>query len=312
MRLTHIIQCVAWVAALLAAVMVVPVGGLFIGLLTPLPFVYYLFELPVRYAAQFAAVVVGVVFMGAIALGIGKLGIFALEFGVLGVWLAQAFRRGYTVGRVISLGTALLVGVGLVAVIISAIMKDMNPISMVESYITANLNVSLQAYQSMGLPADKAAEMKTYAELVRRAIVRVYPSLMIVGSAFVVRLNVILSLRLFSSKGVPDPKGWKLSLWKAPEQLVWGVIISGFSLFLPLQGVKFVALNMLIIFMAIYLFQGMSILAYFFDRFRVPLWAKVVIYFLIGIQQICLVVLALAGLFDQWINFRRVGTKAAM
>ena len=307
MRIPDIIGCMGWVAAFLAAIVVIPVAGLFIGLLTPLPFIYYLLGIPLRYAAQFTAAVIGAVLLLALVLGLEKLGLFCLEFGVLGLWLAQAFQRRLTIGKTIVSGTAVLIGVGLAVLTITAIGHNTSPVEMIKNYIEANLNISVETYRFMGLPPDRAVEMKTYAEFIRKVLLRIYPSLMVVGSAFVVWLNVILSIKFFASKGIGASDRAQLAMWKAPEHLVWSVIISGFSLFLPIEGIRFVALNLLIVLMTIYLFQGMAIVSYFVNRFRVPSWIRLALYFFIAVQQFFLVLLALAGLFDQWVNFRRAG-----
>ncbi len=309
MKIPDIIGCMGWVAALLAAVAAIPIGGLFIGLLTPLPFIYYLAGLPLRYAAQLAGIVIGLLVLLSLVLGLGKLGLFCLEFGILGLWMAQAFQHRLAAARIIGSGTVVLIITGILAIVFTAIAHDKGPVEMLKSYLTENLVVSVKAYESMGVPADKAAEMKAYAVLLRRVLLKIYPSLMVVGSAFVVWANTVLSIRLFSSRGINLLEPDELSKWKAPEYLVWGVIIAGFSLFLPLKGIRFVALNLLIVFGAVYLFQGMAILAYFLNRFRAPSWVKVVLYFFIAIQQFFLVLLALAGLFDQWINFRKLGRE---
>ncbi len=307
MRIPDIIGCMGWVAAFLAAVAVIPIGGLFIGLLTPLPFVYYLAGVPLRNALQFVGIVVGFLVVISMLLGFGKLGLFCLEFGILGLWMAQAFQHRLSIGKIIGSGTAVLIGIGVLALVFAAIGQDKGLVEMIRGYLTANLNVPAKTYQSMGLPADKAVEIKAYAESVRNALLKVYPSLMVVGSALVVWANAILSVRLFSSKGVTLSESEELALWKAPEYLVWGVIIAGFSLFLPVEGIRFVALNLLIVLGSVYLFQGMAILSYFLNRFRAPSWVKAVVYFFVAIQQFFLMLLALAGLFDQWINFRRMG-----
>jgi uncharacterized protein YybS (DUF2232 family) len=97
--------------------------------------------------------------------------------------------------------------------------------------------------------------------------------------------------------------------WHAPEFMVWGVIASGFTLFLSIPGVELIAINGLIVMLAIYVFHGLSILLFFLNKYRVPSWLRFGIYFLIFFQQIFLVVLALAGLFDQWIDFRKLHPK---
>ncbi|RLB19703.1 MAG: hypothetical protein DRG63_00490 [Deltaproteobacteria bacterium] len=307
MRIVDLIGCMGWVAAFLAAIAAIPVAGLFVGLLTPLPFIYYITGLPFRYAAQFAALVVGILAAIAMAVGLHRLALFCLEFGALGLALSQLFQRRISIGRVIFYGTAVLMGVGLLVIMVTAIAHHIGPLDAIRAYLDRNLRMSFEAYQSMGIPPEKAAEIKAYGDLLRRTVLQIYPALMTIGSAFVVWVNVLLSLRLFRAKGRCPDQWDRLTDWSAPEILVWGVIISGFSLFLPLTSIRFIAINLLLILMTAYLFQGIAILSHFLNRFGAPGWLRVVIYFFISVQQFFLALLALAGLFDQWVNFRRIG-----
>lgn len=307
MRITDIIGCMVWVSALLAVIAVVPVLGLFIGLLTPIVFTYYLHGRAPRDALQFLAIVVGTIVLVSAVAGMVTLGVFCLEFAALGYALVYAYQRRLSIGWTMGLGTASLLCGSLMAVLVVAVCQGTGPTEIIRSYLNANLMLSPEAYKSMGLPPEKAAELNNYTSAVRNALLRIYPSLMVVGSSFVVWVNLMMGKRLFYSKGIQVFEKRDLLMWKAPEHLVWGVIVSGFSLFLPFEGIRFVMLNLLIIFMAVYLFQGMAIFSYFLDRFRVPSWARIALYLFIVVQQFFLVLLALGGLFDQWINFRRAG-----
>jgi uncharacterized protein YybS (DUF2232 family) len=66
------------------------------------------------------------------------------------------------------------------------------------------------------------------------------------------------------------------------------------------------AINALIIIMVIYLFHGLSIVLFFLNKYRVPFWLRIGVYFLIIVQQLFFVALSLAGLFDQWVDFRKI------
>jgi uncharacterized protein YybS (DUF2232 family) len=100
-----------------------------------------------------------------------------------------------------------------------------------------------------------------------------------------------------------------LDRWRSPELMVWGVIAAGFSLFLPFPRIRLLATNALIVMMAVYVFHGLSILVFYLNKYRVPPWIRFGVYFLIVFQQIFVIGLALAGLFDQWIDFRRIHSR---
>ena len=132
---------------------------------------------------------------------------------------------------------------------------------------------------------------------------------MIVSTGFVVWINIVISRPLFRVLNLKYPEFDPMDRWHAPDLMVWGVIASGFTLFLSIPGVKLVAINGLIVMLAIYVFHGLAILLFFLNKYRVPSWLRFGIYFLIFFQQIFLIVLALAGLFDQWVDFRKLHRK---
>jgi len=92
--------------------------------------------------------------------------------------------------------------------------------------------------------------------------------------------------------------------------MVWGLIGSGFALFLSATGIKTLAINSLIVMLVIYAFQGLSIVLFFLNRYNVhPLGRLGVFFLIIFFQQVFFIGLSLGGLFDQWINFRKLFEK---
>jgi uncharacterized protein YybS (DUF2232 family) len=88
--------------------------------------------------------------------------------------------------------------------------------------------------------------------------------------------------------------------------MVWGVIGSGALLLVPSIGAKLLGLNGLIVFMVMYFFQGMAIVAYFFQKKQIPRVARVVLYGLIAVQQVVMLAVVGVGFFDTWFNFRKL------
>ncbi|MBI5656395.1 MAG: DUF2232 domain-containing protein, partial [Geobacter sp.] len=92
--------------------------------------------------------------------------------------------------------------------------------------------------------------------------------------------------------------------FRNPEQLVWIVIVAGFSLLIDNDIVARGALNLLLVGLFAYFIQGMAVIAHFFDRFSVPVLGRYLLYFFLALQPYLAVVVAALGLFDLWGNFR--------
>jgi uncharacterized protein YybS (DUF2232 family) len=117
---------------------------------------------------------------------------------------------------------------------------------------------------------------------------------------------VILSRPLFLKKNLEFPEFGALDRWQSPELMVWGLIAAGFSLFLSFSPLRLVAVNALVIMLAIYFFHGLSILLFYLNKYRVPPWMRLGVYALILLQQSLVIGVTMAGLFDQWLDLRRI------
>ena len=61
----------------------------------------------------------------------------------------------------------------------------------------------------------------------------------------------------------------------------------------------------LLAFGAVYFFQGLAVLLSLFNRWRVPTFARFLLYGMLVIQSYSLLVVAVLGMSDVWINLRR-------
>jgi uncharacterized protein YybS (DUF2232 family) len=284
----------------------VPFAGPFLSLLTPLPFLYYTAKFGLREGIK--ALLICLLAVGVIGnlLGFPQVVFLCLEFGILGLVISEIYARELTLGRTILWGTGLMLLLGFVILTGIGLTKNMGPIELVMGYLQSNVKGTVGVYEHMGGGQEKAVQLRHFAKTFMEIIARIYPSLVIVGTGFVVWLNVVLSRHVFRLGNLRYPQFAPTDRWWAPEYMVWGVIAAGFSLFLPVSGIRWVAINALIVLLSVYVFHGLSIVLFFLNKYRVPSWIRLGVYFLILFQQIFLLLLALAGLFDQWIDFRRV------
>ncbi len=284
--------------------------GPFFSLLTPLPFLCYTTSLGLREGIKLSAIVVFTIGLIANLMGQPQVIIFVIEFSIIGMGLSELFRRELPFGQTLLLATALmlLLGVGLLFFI--GLSKNMGPIEMILAYMAEHLNATIGAYRDMNADGSDAKALETYAKAFMLVISKIYPSLMIIGTGFALWLNIVIAKPLFKLRHLIYPRFEPMDRWQSPEWLVWGVIASGFALFLLSGTIEFLAINALIVILAIYLFHGLSIVLFFLNKYRVPTWIRIGAYVLIMIQQLFFVVLVLAGLFDQWADFRKIHRRA--
>ncbi len=177
----------------------------------------------------------------------------------------------------------------------------------IRSNLLQHLTVAAQMYQKMGFPQESLDLLQQRTPEIVEAMLQLLPGMVFVGIGLIALANVLLLCRRFPDKRA----GWlsiaNLCEWNGPEQMVWGLIVCGFVLFIPgLEGLRLFATNILLVIAAFYFAQGLSIIAYFFHKNNVPRFLRTVTYVLIAFEQIFTLLVVGLGLFDLWGDFRRL------
>jgi uncharacterized protein YybS (DUF2232 family) len=301
--MTDVLGCVGGAAFILFASAVIPFFGPFFCLLTPLPFLFYSTKLGLQEGIKLAVLAVCGIGLVAKLAGYPQIIPLGIELSALGLALAGLFKSKFGVGQTVLFATVFVMLLSLGYLIILGLSKDMGPFEMMLDYLHGHIKATIESYEKMGMPRENAIELETYGKLF---IDTVYPSLMIVGVGFAVWLNVVMAKPFFRMGNLRYPEFVPMDRWQTPDVMIYGVIISGFAFFLFSGAITSVAANVLIVLMVIYIFHGLSIILFFFNKYRLPSWIRIGVYLLIIIQQFFLILLALAGVFDQWADFRRL------
>jgi uncharacterized protein YybS (DUF2232 family) len=173
--------------------------------------------------------------------------------------------------------------------------------------LESSLSSAVQMQEKMGFPAESVAVLKEGTPQIAEMILRLLPAVAFISVGLMVLFNVILLCRRFPEQRAAWLSCSNLKEWKAPEWLVWGLIGAGFVLFVPGSGfATSIAANVLLVLGACYFFQGLAIVNFFFHKNHVPRFVRAVVYLFIVFQQVFTLLVAGLGLFDLWIDFRRL------
>lgn len=135
------------------------------------------------------------------------------------------------------------------------------------------------------------------------------PGVAVTGLLFIAWINVALSLPLLEKTGLRVPDFAPLDQWKAPEYLVWVVIILTMGLLIPSEPLNLLSMNVMCIMVLIYFFQGISIVAFFLKKTRIPFGLKALLYWFVFLQFPFNLLVSCFGFFDTWADFRKRGIK---
>lgn len=94
--------------------------------------------------------------------------------------------------------------------------------------------------------------------------------------------------------------------WLLPEKLIWLAIGTGILALTPLQPIRNVGINCLILLSIVYCFQGLSIAVFFMNKWNVPILLRSFFYVMIVFQSFGTILLLILGIADIWFDFRKL------
>lgn len=296
---------IASTACLTVVALYLPVIGLFIGLLIPLPLIFYRAKLGRFFSGVILCtvlVIVGMIFEK----GGAQSGAFFLYFGLTGVILAEAFARNLSVEKTVLTTVGVVLGTGTVIFFAYALFSTASLGELFTTYLRKNLELTVALYEEIGVPPEKIELLQGSLDSILYIFIRIIPGILSAFTLFMVWANLLMVRPIFKKGNLFYPDFGTLNRWKSPEHLVWFAIGAGFLLLLPLSGLKMLGLNGLIVLMVVYLFQGLAIISYYFEKKRFPLMLRGVIYTLVAVQQFLMLAVILVGFLDVWADFRRL------
>ena len=287
-----------------------PIVGFLFSLIAPLPIAFFYWRMGrIPGIAMFLlsfGLLVAVFRIG----GFEESLTFFLVLGSAGIIIPEVLKRRYGIEKTVALSlAALLVLIFAVLSYYSHVLE--RPImDIVQGYVNDSIQYSISLYEEIGVPQDQIDNLKEGASAVASWIVDHSVALFLASTTFFIWLNV-LGMRMFLQGRDPAfPDFGDLACWKLPDWVVWVVIASGAMMIVPEDIVKIIGLNTLIVLLFLYLLQGLSIVQFFFRKKNIPRTLRALFYALILLYQYLLVFIAALGLFDIWVDFRKMDRPA--
>lgn len=285
---------------------IIPFLGGIITLFTPIAVLYYL----AKFGWGFGLTIFGLAIIFSLflwpLLG-GSPGYYPLiEIILLGPVLFGLLRKGFSITKTVAYATGLLLFVLFALLVLWGIHTAHNPYQAVVSEINQNLEAAAQFYQELKVPEAALEAMQEALDNAKSILGRFWPGLVAASLLVLVWINVCLGDRILRRYGLEGFKFGELSRWSLPENLVWLVILAGALVVLPYPGPRTVGVNLLIFLAPAYFFQGLAIVSFYVKKYRLSRLMRLLLYSLICVQTYMIVIVAVAGLFDVWSDFRRL------
>lgn len=172
--------------------------------------------------------------------------------------------------------------------------------------IRAGIDASLEMIKQAGeLTPEQVSGVTRTAITAKRLLPQLFPGMVLAALAGATLLNLALGRLILGLTGPEETSPWPpFSRWRAPEPLVFGVIIAGFALLSPYSALVAPAAALLMLLNVVYFYQGLAVLTYLFESWRTPPGLRLVIILLLALQAYGVIFLSLTGLIDVWADLR--------
>lgn len=230
----------------------------------------------------------------------------------LGFYLAHAMGSKESFLRTGAVGIVVVLASWSLLAIMYGALYHLNPYAETVKALDLAITATYSSYQeASGLSAETLADLERAFTMMRQYVPVVMPAVFIMSSIFAVWINLAGGNVLLRKKNI-DLTPWpEFNDWRLPEELVWLVIAGGMGMLLPVSLLQHISINVFLVLGTIYFFQGLAVLVSLFARWSIPKPFRIVIYAFILIQVYGFIFLAIAGLADVWIDFRKERSRAS-
>ncbi len=230
-------------------------------------------------------------------------------WGGLGIVLSEFLRREFSIGKTVFYTVLVIVAAAVCSIFFFVLQSGQDLHLLVENYVRQGVQEGLRVYSQSGLTPEQQKVLQKQAPEMIRTLYRLFPAILVIFSIFFVWINLMAARLLFAIKGESGTITADIGQWKLPDKMVWLVIAAGGMILIPMDSARIAGLNLIAIFLFVYLFQGLSVIHFFFEKKRVLLFFRGTCYALIFIQQILLLFVIILGFSDIWIDYRKLNRK---
>ncbi len=136
----------------------------------------------------------------------------------------------------------------------------------------------------------------------------ILPSFFASSLLMVVFFTMVGGNFVLSRMQIPAP--WSpFKTWQLPDKTIWIAIAAGLLTLTDVSPYRTIGINFLIVFAVLFALQGFSIVVYFMNKWKVPIFFKAVLYITILFQSIGTAILITLGISSFWVDYRGKAIK---
>lgn len=301
-----VIRGIAATLMLIGVAVVSPLLGIFSTFFIPLPVLYCRVKLGRR-----KGLIVPVATLAILTPFFGWMlfDLLLLSELILGFMLGELIDAKVSIEKTVAVACCTVLAFMGAVLLIWAFVAGTSVYDLASGYVTILLEKQVDFWKKLGMPSEFLRMFVDSLDIIRDRVISILPGCLAAAFLFLSWISLLMARAYFRRSGMIFPDYGPLTHWKAPEILVWGVIVCGVMWLLPVSGLKIIGRNGTILFLTVFFFEGIAVVAFFFEKKQFPGIVRVFFYSLIMLQQLILLLVVGLGLFDVWLNFRKLGTE---
>lgn len=283
---------------------VAPSLGIIVGMLTPVPLILvYLQRGKITGLITISAVGLALFVLVGPELAIA----FIASYGLMAAAMAESTRLSFSFEKVILTSTLVPAVFTLVMLFAGLGGEDKSSMKALEDTLAKAAEGYIQVLEKSGETPENLKEVrKSVAETIPTAA-RIFPSFVVVSTLVGAVINFLtvryLWLRFYPRKYF---EGVDVSRWMLPDVTVWVLIAAVGSIFLGPEFSHILGMNLTIVLLFLYFFQGLSIVTHILKAKSFPKWVWIIIFILVLLNPMFFGLVVGMGLFDIWVDFRKI------
>lgn len=232
-----------------------------------------------------------------------------MSCGICGVALGWCVRKNFGAVKIF-LATLIVASMAqIISIALLLVVMDVNFIEAQIEVLHKSFDESFELYESMGVDSARIADAKSQVDPTLELLLLLMPTLIML-TALVNTLAVWFTSRwIFPKLQMKLPQFPPFADWKFPPIFLYLAAFGGVGIYWGFTrgwtGLYEISLNVTLIAMFIGLLQGLSLMSFLFNRYKVSKFVRRTLYILLILNMFLLQLVAITGLIDTLFDYRQ-------
>lgn len=230
-------------------------------------------------------------------------------FGLIGVAIGYAFRKNYTPSAIMGIGIGFSLLSKVILIVGTLLIMGLNPVTQQLTLMQQSFTQALGFYRKMGIPAEQLRQMESMVSQLTTLVSFGLPVILVMASVMDTFLNFAVARLVLRKLGHKIADLPPFSRWQIPRYSVLGYLLAMLIFFIdrtPGSLPFIISLNLQLAFNALFLVQGLSVAAFYLQKYNVNKALRVFIFLLLLMNPLFSQIAVWVGMFETFLDLRRI------